>query len=420
MSYYIESSYQSPAPVFNPMPFIVQSTNNANTNFKYICDIYVSGVASFTRLLMNANPTTGSGVFLVNQVLRSRVLSDFETGTGTTVNPFMQCAYGFVKYELKFGEQYGASGSIVNYTNMLVISSLYAFNGSLDSQDWLNYLASSYTMNTSSPTTRKFLHKDKVYSKLPIRITDQGWLHYYADITNRDALLKIVTYDGLSATPLQTITLTNQYTDKSLYSLFQRASVGPVDLNLVDATLIASGTQPFITSSVAYYTINLSNTGGQQTSEVVTYYIDKTCTNSEEFPVYFKNNYGGFDTYSFYKKSKRIAEISRKTYQKNVGGFNTTTKNWTYLSTDTGEVTMDTQISDKYLLNSDWITDNTAKWLKQLFTSPEVYLYDPMLTIYVRVNVKATAYESKKIDNEKMFNITIELEASQQSYRQQQ
>jgi hypothetical protein len=36
------------------------------------------------------------------------------------------------------------------------------------------------------------------------------------------------------------------------------------------------------------------------------------------------------------------------------------------------------------------------------------------------VNVKASAYESKKIDNEKMFNITIELEASQQSYRQQQ
>jgi hypothetical protein len=81
---------------------------------------------------------------------------------------------------------------------------------------------------------------------------------------------------------------------------------------------------------------------------------------------------------------------------------------------------MDTQISDKYLLNSDWITDNTAKWLKQLFTSPEVYLYDPMLAIHVRVNVKASAYESKKIDNEKMFNITIELEASQQSYRQQQ
>jgi hypothetical protein len=372
-------------------------------------------VTGYTRLLLNSDPTTGAAAFLVNQILRSRVTSDFDVTTTTVTNPFKQCSNGHVIYELKFGQQYGASGSIVTYANILVTGTLYGFNGSLDSQDWLNYIGSTYNILLS---TRKFFQKDKSFANFPIRITDQAWLYYFCDTTNKDALLKIVTYDGLSATPLQTITLTNQYTNKSTYKLFQRASVGPVDLNLVDATLIVTGTQPFITSSVAYYTINLTNNIGTQSSEMMTYYIDKTCTNSEEFPVYFKNNYGGFDTYSFYKKSKRIAEISRKTYQKNVGSL--IGSKWNYLTTDAGEVTMDTQISDKYLLNSDWITDNTAKWLKQLFTSPEVYLYDPMLAIYVRVNVKASAYESKKIDNEKMFNLTIELEASQQSYRQQQ
>jgi hypothetical protein len=134
--------------------------------------------------------------------------------------------------------------------------------------------------------------------------------------------------------------------------------------------------------------------------------------------VHFKNNYGGFDTYSFYKKSKRIAEISRKTYQKNVGGLNTTTKDWTYLSTDAGEVTMDTQISDKYLLNSDWITRQHSEVAQTIIhITRSVLYYDPMLAIYVRVNVKASAYESKKVDNQKMFNLTLELEASQQSYR---
>ena len=397
------------------MPFVVTSTDNTQPNFKYVCDVYVSGVTGYTRLLLNSDPTTGAAAFLVNQILRSRVTSDFDVTTTTVTNPFKQCSNGHVIYELKFGQQYGASGSIVTYPNILVTGTLYGFNGSLDSQDWLNYIGSTYNILLS---TRKFFQKDKSFANFPIRITDQAWLYYFCDTTNKDALLKIVTYDGLSATPLQTITLTNQYTNKSTYKLFQRASVGPVDLNLVDATLIVTGTQPFITSSVAYYTINLTNSTGTQSSEMMTYYIDKTCTNSEEFPVYFKNNYGGFDTYSFYKKSKRIAEISRKTYQKNVGSL--IGSKWNYLTTDTGEVTMDTQISDKYLLNSDWITDNTAKWLKQLFTSPEVYLYDPMLAIHVRVNVKATAYESKKVDNEKMFNLTIELEASQQSYRQQQ
>ena len=375
--------------------------------------MYVSGVTGYTRLLLNSDPTTGAAAFLVNQILRSRVTSDFDVTTTTVTNPFKQCSNGHVIYELKFGQQYGASGSIVTYPNILVTGTLYGFNGSLDSQDWLNYIGSTYNILLS---TRKFFQKDKSFANFPIRITDQAWLYYFCDTTNKDALLEISTFNGASL--LQSITLTNQYTNKSTYKLFQRASVGPVDLNLVDATLIVTGTQPFITSSVTHYTMKLTNNIGTASSETMTYYIDKTCTNSEEFPVYFKNNYGGFDTYSFYKKSKRIAEISRKTYQKNVGSL--IGSKWNYLTTDTGEVTMDTQISDKYLLNSDWITDNTAKWLKQLFTSPEVYLYDPMLAIYVRVNVKASAYESKKIDNEKMFNLTLELEASQQSYRQQQ
>jgi hypothetical protein len=66
-----------------------------------------------------------------------------------------------VIYELKFGEQYGASGSIVNYTDTLVTGTLYGFNGSLDSQDWLNYLGFTYTMllqfNESSFTKTKYI-----------------------------------------------------------------------------------------------------------------------------------------------------------------------------------------------------------------------------------------------------------------------
>lgn len=410
------SAGQSSAPVFNPIPFVVSSTNSASANFKFVCDVYVSGVTGFTRLLLSPNPTSGTAAFLVNEVLRSRVTSDFETATGTTVNPFMECDNSHVLYELKFGEQFGATGSIVTYANLLISSTQRAYNGSLDTQDWLNYSGTDYILLNS---TRKFLQKDKNFNNYPIRITDQAWLHYACTTSNTDKFLQISTYDATN-TLIQNIVLINQYTNKSTFKLFQRASVGPVDLNLVDASFINTGTQPFITSSVKYYTINIANVGGVQTSEMMTYFIDKECTNSEEFRLYFKNNYGGFDTFSFYKKSKRIADIKRKMYQKNVGGLNTTTNQWEYLSTDAGEVVMDTQISNKYILNSDWIGNDIAKWLKQLATSPEVYIFDPDLAVHIRVNIKATSYETKKIDNEKMFSMTLEVEASQQSYRQQQ
>ena len=32
-------------PVYNPMRFVIQSSNNTSANFKYVVDLYVSGVS---------------------------------------------------------------------------------------------------------------------------------------------------------------------------------------------------------------------------------------------------------------------------------------------------------------------------------------------------------------------------------------
>lgn len=405
MAITIKSSAQSPAPVFNAIPFVVSSTNSGQTNFKFVCDVYVSGVTGYSRLLLNADPTTGYAAFLVNNILRSQVSSDFDYTSGVSVLPFKKNTHSYVAYECKFGEQYGASGSIVTYPNLTVTGTELAFNGSLDPITWNSYTSAAYTI---SSTSSKFLDND--YGAKTFRLTDRGWLNYYCATSGNDKSLIVKTYNFSGALTM-TASITNNYNVKSSSDdKFIRVGVAPVDINISSPNLI--------NSAVLYYTIWLADSGATQTSETRTFFVNQDATNSEEYIVAFKNDFGGMDTLAFYRKSKRTSSITRKTYQKNVGGLSGST--WSYNNYDAGEITMDTKIQDSYLLNSNWITNNQAKWLKQLVTSPEVYVYDPDILTWVRCNVTDSNYEVKKSDNDKQFNLVLNLKKSQISYRQNQ
>ncbi len=56
-------------PVYNEMRFVVGSTNTAQPNFRYVADIYVSGVAGYTRLTCDSNVITGYGTFDISNVI---------------------------------------------------------------------------------------------------------------------------------------------------------------------------------------------------------------------------------------------------------------------------------------------------------------------------------------------------------------
>ena len=60
-------------------------------------------------------------------------------------------------------------------------------------------------------------------------------------------------------------------------------------------------------------------------------------------------------------------------------------------------------------LNSDFITEAEAVWLKQLINSPRVWMYDTEL---IPINVRTSDYEQRYHINDKVFNLTLEVEHS--------
>ena len=119
-------------PAFNAINWVVSSTNTAQANFEYICDISITGQtfaggATSLRLKTPADPVYGRGVFNIAPIVRKYLTGDI----GDTIFGFQQCSNSIKEYTLQFGELYGASSGIIAYPNLTSSTAKYAFNASL-------------------------------------------------------------------------------------------------------------------------------------------------------------------------------------------------------------------------------------------------------------------------------------------------
>lgn len=115
MAITIESNPNDLTPIGNPITFVVSSTNVAQPNFMFVCDVYILGTM-FARLKCAPNPTTNYGYFNVREVLRSQLF----TTTAINVGTGFQCPDMWRGYEVKFSEQYtGASATTVDWPGIV-------------------------------------------------------------------------------------------------------------------------------------------------------------------------------------------------------------------------------------------------------------------------------------------------------------
>ncbi len=77
MAITINSSPDIYSSVHAPLWFVLSSTNTGQTNFKYVCDIYVGGNL-VTRLKSFPQPTSTKGIFNVAPVIRNYWASYFK------------------------------------------------------------------------------------------------------------------------------------------------------------------------------------------------------------------------------------------------------------------------------------------------------------------------------------------------------
>lgn len=421
----------------NDVSFTMTSTEFANTGFKYIVEI--EDPLSVSYKFYVAPNAVGSGVFnaktIFNQLVRTDVtipnsddvilqIADAVVMNDNLVNNFRINLYeGYdvagvftedisvvVNYRLMCVYGKGKSNFLVmgsNETKPIALSQCYdntiGFNAetvatrinipaSLQSQviNWQRISRSNVTGAQDSAY--------KILSWIADDATFINGNYPFNTITN----FRYVLYDNTN-TQIITFDIPMQFIDGGLLHI-------PAGLkNLVDGSFITQAQA----DDTQFWTIVGVDGSDVEVTAKYGFYIDEDCKYNPVH-VYWLNQMGGWDSYSFIKKNERSIDVEKKRYKTYLGNYNTAdvttpfdTKNYSRSLNEREPITK-TFIN----LTSDWITESEYKWMKDLFYSKSVWMVDDNVDGFniLPVVVEDTNYLMKRERNSKKYNQTLRLQ----------
>jgi len=399
MSVTIERQPEDFQPVFNQNRWIVESNNTAQTNFEYICDVYVNAGSTYIARLKRFPDSDGYGDFDL-----SRVLADYVSVTlaASNDNGFNLHRSHYVNYVLKFGEIYNGT----TYTNLTVTSTQVALMMALSFNQFYDYDFEQYASGVGSPSVDiKFLTNSP--RTLKARRNGYAELHFLNATTVNSDYLKINTYLP-SGNFIASYTIDNPYLNVTTQNKWVSVGVGIYNLNT--ATL-SSGVQLVVDDDAGSYDVALYDSSNNRTSEIITFDIDETCNRYEGKHIKFLNRLGGFDTFFFSSNENVFIDVNnREQYTKLAGTVSGSPVTWGYNLSDRGQKVIAVDSQERTILKSGALTDAEYVWLRELITSPEVYAIETYNgTIYDRpIVITTSSYEEVYKRNKKMSQLTLE------------
>lgn len=414
---------QQYTPGYNEQVFASSGVTAGKNDYKFIFNVYDS--TGTTKLVptikIPPRPTDSWAVFDAGRIIENYLASDIAIVQGTD-DGVRQNSNSYYQYKVKLGEEYDLSTTGVTSYPDLVTSSgtIYAWNAAYPFQEFRDYNKVDIIGSDTPFIPSKYLTsaRDLVAADGAkyINMDENEWL-YGINAFASGFLSYIITTTDVSAA-VEQFRVTNPYS--AIVGFFMRAPVGTRNLNRVLAAekSVISGAFPIIKSTTKSYTIQPVTTADVPSCESMSYrirenYFTNYCSKYENIRVHWLNRWGGFDSYTFNKVSRTNEEIERKQYKKLYGA---TTGQWTYNNYDRGITNFNTSIKDTMVLNSDWVTEAESAFLEQLVASPEIY-WDNDDELWA-INITDTSYEKRKTVNDKIFNLTINVEVSQKRFTQ--
>lgn len=390
MAITINQQPQTFSPVYNPLVFVVDSDNNNQANFQYVFDVYFDGVFQ-TRHRLPARPVTGEGVFDASRIIEASVTHDIDLNYGAL--GFSANNNSFKKFYISFGEEYGSTVTL--YPDLETSDDIYAFNGAIDYFDFVDYDKDDYLLSSSS---KKFLTNSPAQN---IRTTERAWVYSVCDVPSNYTHINIRVFDS-AGTVLTTINFGNSITlatDKFIRWM--------LDMPVLDALYPGY----FIDGNyIEVYAVN----GLTTISESKRFYITDECTKYDIYRLHFLNKLGGVDSFSFTLVSKKETSIKKSKYKRTLGTL--TGGQYLYSKSDRSEHTLSTASDDTISIKSNWINEDQSIWLKELVESPIVF--QEVNGELIPITINDTRYETKKVINDKLFNLSLSFNYSVTNYRQ--
>jgi len=375
-------------PAFNPVVYVVSSTNSSEPNHKFIIDIKVGGTL-ITREKFTPPPLQANAFIDIGRIVSNLVKFDLDFSL-ISCYPMLNSQKDFT---IEIGESYGGT----DYLNK-VSDTFTAVNIGLDPYQWLDYDFANYEQKILNKLTNK------------LRINSKAWLYFYHTNTNQVTGIR-VTATNAAGTP--TISeIDNPYNASNPDDRFVYCPIG-ANMNTIDAAdlnpaINAGNVLPADTVSVL---IELLDTA--VVTDSMTYEIIGTCY--KDYEVYYLNSNGAFDTLVFNKNYS----IKRNLQYQNTERINSsmlTATSYGYNSYDGQAVKNRIDTRQRWMLNTDWINEVESAALFEMVSSPVIFLKDN--GVVKRVNQNLTDYQEENQRAKKIFNFSIELTDSLQFERQ--
>lgn len=453
-------------PAFNQVKFLIDSTNKNLDGFKYIFDVY-DGATRIGRFKTLPRILDGYGEQDLSKFLTSYLSWDFEPNV-TTDYVATNCLF---QYDVKVGEEYvaqfsygsslsnsggyvrvnvnntfttgdqinivqadgGAANPLVeglhvvtnatstyfeigvlwtSVTNAAIdgvvtyadnrkiatyditdLSGKQVFNGAFRWADFTDYDQTDYILNNPSK----------------LWLTNQPKTNFYATL-GQDIWL------NAKAKPSKKIVFINSngesfYKNTVSTGTILGIAVGPNNLGTLTPN---TGTLPLIKDNTTYYEFYYED-GSAQDSEVYRVDIDRR-ESIEEVDLVFLDRMGSMSSFAFQLKNYERGEVQRDEYNKDVQGF-VTGGQWKYDTHEFGFNTYQVNATKTLELNTNWMTDEMARYFEELITSPQCFIKrvtytcpdGPLVTSteYVPVIVTTNSYEVYKQRNKNLIKQTI-------------
>jgi hypothetical protein len=421
----------------NDVAVTMSSSNVAEDGFKYIFEVgdnttgntylfYVSpnaalnGVFNLKTIFNQLVPTpmvynTTDVLMHISEPLKSELLNVnnfrvrcfegwniggvFTEDTTDEVSYQLMCVYGSGK------QNFIVMGT--NDTKPLALSQAYdntlGFNDGLVSQA-INLPASlqSQVINWQKISRSNVAgQEDSAYRILSWIADDSAFLNEnYPFLTINNFLFEL--YDE-SGTIISTFNIAFELGSASLYHL-------PTGLkNLVNGGYVDQATA----DNTAYWTLVGVDIDDNEVTAKYGYWIESDCKYNPVH-LYWLNQMGGWDSYSFIKKNERSIEVEKKRYKQYLGDYNNaTTDNPFSTEAFSRSLTEREPIVKTFLnLNSNWLTESEFKYMRDLFRSKSVWMVDDNVDGYsvVPVVVEDNNYLMRRERNSRKYNQTLRLQ----------
>lgn len=371
--------------IFTVLESVKANDPSTYPDYKYICDVYI-GTTLVVRLKSVPRPDNKVGIFNVANIVRNYVAATFNPTASQLRAQQLGSEEFFIDATMKFGEEY----DFTLYTNITVDTVRYYYNhynGRLLGQNTSlsNYLDKALSVRpTATP-----VYRGANFCFVPYLPTDTD-----------NVTVTIKSYNG--ATLLNT----------------QTQSIGPSNANTLQQYNVAPGVlnalwPGFITDGVDYYTVEFVTPNASPDS---LYRFNLVCEPKYEvFAIHFMNRFGGFETREFTKVSRKVIDIDKAEYGKLAytmdasGVISYKNSNNVYNET---KAVYASQYKEKMTLNTDILTDQEYTWLGDLMLSPMLYI--EMGGYFIPCAIKGDNYEYRKAINDKLTNLTINVEFGEQ------